>query len=78
MFICGEQRKSVCSVNDPSLLAKVFSSRRKLTPDCANRTPFTLSAASLAARSSATFSAIGMVNGSVLMGERQVPRCAGP
>src|SRR5262245_53063660 len=78
MFRFGEQRNNVCSVNEPSLLAKVFSSRRKCAPDVAKRTPFTLSAASFAANRSATLSAMGIEKGSVLMGERHVPFCGVP
>src|SRR5215510_16563030 len=78
MFRFGEQRNNVCSVNEPSLFAKVFSSRRKFTPDVAKRTPFTFSAASFAASSKETLSAIAIENGSVLIGERHVPFCAVP
>jgi hypothetical protein len=60
-------------VNVPSVEAKVFSSRRNVIDEVTKRTPATFIAASLAARSSATLSATGTVNGSTSMGLRHSP-----
>jgi hypothetical protein len=59
-------------MNDPSVEAKVFSSRTKNIDEVTKRAPATLSAASFAARRSATFSSIATSNGSVSIGERHV------
>src|SRR5688572_11337976 len=74
----GVQRYSTCSVYEPSLLANHFSSRRKFTPELAKRTPRTAMAAALAAKRICALSAMGIVKGSVLIGDFQDPVCAGP
>ena len=75
--ICGCERKIVCTTYVPSLVASVFSSRRKNIPEFTNFAPATLSAAAFASSSSATFSSIGTSNGSISAGPRQVPFAVG-
>src|SRR6478672_7488506 len=59
-------------MNDPSVEAKVLSSRRKNMLEFTNRAP-ALSAAALAARSTPTLSSTATVKGSISIAERQVP-----
>ena len=56
------------------MVPTVFSSRRKNIPELTKRAPDTFSAASLAARRSATFSSMATSNGSCWIADRQVPR----
>jgi hypothetical protein len=60
-------------VNDPSVEANVFSSRRKNMLELTKRAPFTASAALFAARRRLTLSSIGTSNGSIAIGLFQVP-----